>query len=253
MYLPVRATISLLQHHTENIRKLEAQQAVTASTTDKQVLTSQMTFILSETTRSGSTAKAVLDRLATDRDIHVRHHPNAASSEIRRNLHAKYVREFQAAVCQFHDASCKCKASLQNTTRRQLQLVGITDEKKIAEIFESGLTDEVLQQAMTEDLTDMMESIESRHASILTLERSIREAQQLFIDLAMLVDAQQDIVDHIEIRVDSAKDWGEKGAGHLRDGERYQNDAHKRQCCIFLCIVLCIVIVVVSLVVITNS
>jgi len=65
----------------------------------------------------------------------------------------------------------------------------------------------------------------------------VREVQQLFIDLANLVDFQQEQINNIESHITSAKAHVDKGLDHLDSASSYQDKARKRQCCIFILIV----------------
>ncbi len=113
------------------------------------------------------------------------------------------IRDFEAASAAF-------KKALQDATRRVLRNIGL-DEKKIESVIDSGQAQKVLQASISGDMTDVIESIESRHASILALERSVREVQELFIDLAHLVAEQQESINSIEGHIAKTVDYVERG------------------------------------------
>jgi predicted nucleic acid-binding Zn-ribbon protein len=47
--------------------------------------------------------------------------------------------------------------------------------------------------------------IEARHEDIMKLERSIKELYDMFMDMAMLVESQGEMIDRIEFNVESAR------------------------------------------------
>src|SRR5437016_3623465 len=95
---------------------------------------------------------------------------------------------------------------------KTLQKIAHEIKDRSEEIVNKGDTQTIVQSALaSEDLQETLTSIEDRHHEILRLEREIRDLQTLFIDLAVLVDVQQDHLDHIEIRIANAKDHTEKG------------------------------------------
>lgn len=52
----------------------------------------------------------------------------------------------------------------------------------------------------------LFEDVKCRHEDIVRLEKTIRELHDMFQDLAMLVESQGEMVDHIETNVNSARE-----------------------------------------------
>ncbi len=55
-------------------------------------------------------------------------------------------------------------------------------------------------------LKNALYDIEERHKDLLNLERNVNEIHRMFVDLALLVSLQGDIIDNIELNVRSAKE-----------------------------------------------
>jgi len=114
----------------------------------------------------------------------------------------------------------------------------------IDRLVEEGRSQEVLEKAfISDDLRDCIADIEQRHEDVLRLERQVREVYELFKDLAVLVDIQQDSLDVIEKHIKSAKDYAARGEEHLKQGEIYQTQARKRQCCILLIVLVVLAVI----------
>jgi len=104
----------------------------------------------------------------------------------------------------------------------------------------------VIKQALiSDDLEDVVRDIEERHQDILKLERQVLEVYELFRDLAQLVDLQQDSLDVIDARVQSAKNYTERAEVELTEAEDYQKKARKRQC-IILGIVIAVLVIILA-------
>ena len=116
---------------------------------------------------------------------------------------------------------------------------------QIKKIVDEGQTEQLIKQSISDDLNDTINTIQSRHQSILQLEREIREVQQLFIDLSVLVNISGEHLDHIETSIRNAKDSVEKGADNLVIGQKEQSKARNRMCCIII-IVLVVLIVILA-------
>jgi t-SNARE complex subunit (syntaxin) len=74
-----------------------------------------------------------------------------------------------------------------------------------------------------------------------------QELHQLFLDMAVLVDAQGDMINQIEHYVLSAADHTNKGVDAMKKAVKSQKKSRKRAYCILL--LLLVMIVVVSVVV----
>jgi len=242
LYEPIEIAMATTRRNTELVKKLFEEQLKAATETERQAVVRKMNTILNETNAAGLDTKRRLDNITKDNQDHARKNPGAATTQIRFNMQGKYMKEYQTVIQSFNDVSDRFKKGLQDATRRQLVALGL-DQKKIDQVVESGQAQEVLKKSMSEDLSDVIDSIQERHASILALERSVREVQELFIDLAHLVDLQQEYLDNIETHIKNAKGYAEQGEKDIRDGAKYQDEARKRQCCIVV-IVVCVLVVV---------
>ncbi len=72
-----------------------------------------------------------------------------------------------------------------------------------------------------------LQDIQDRHADIVKIEKSVIELQQLFMDMSVLVAAQGEMLDHVEIQVNNAVADTEKGVDALKDAVKYQKRSRK--------------------------
>jgi t-SNARE complex subunit (syntaxin) len=71
-----------------------------------------------------------------------------------------------------------------------------------------------------------------RHEDIKSIERSIDELVQLFQDMSLLLDTQQDFVNTIEVQADNAASYVEEGNKEVEKAIVYRKKA--RRVCNFL-------------------
>lgn len=103
-------------------------------------------------------------------------------------------------------------------------------------IFTSGIIEsQISKQALSE--------IESRHRDIVRLESSIRELHDMFVDIAMLVENQGEVVDNIEVNVMKSTDHVELAKAETKKALRYQSRARKKTI-----IIVCILLILVAIV-----
>lgn len=106
------------------------------------------------------------------------------------------------------------------------------------------------------DLVVAVQEMEDRQEVASGLERSLLELQQLFLDMAVLVEAQAQHLDDIEQQVAAAADFVGNGAQDLEDARQYQKSARRKSAWIALAILLLLLLilaVVVAVVAINLS
>ena len=88
----------------------------------------------------------------------------------------------------------RLRAKQEDDVKRNLRQRTNLDEKKIDEIVASGQAQAVLQATISDDLADVIDSIQQRHASILALERSVEVVRLNDLDrhLVPLLDGKHD-------------------------------------------------------------
>jgi len=244
-YGPVKDLVKQVRDSTNRVKELRDKLSKEPNESARKVIMGQVNAIFTQAQAQGSECKKRLDNLNTENVKNEKENPTAATTQARKNLHLKNVKDFQLSMKEFSEASDDFRKSLQETTRRQLKNAGLSD-KEAEKVVESGNAAQVLQQAMVdENLDDLVQEIESRHDDIVKLERQVMEVAELFKDLATLVDVQQDHIDTIEHRIDSAKVHVDKGATHVVEAEKLQKTSRKRTCVIIV-IVICVLIAILA-------
>ncbi|BHF72478.1 Syntaxin-1A [Sparganum proliferum] len=132
------------------------------------------------------------------------------------------IRKTQAQVA-FRDA---CK----NRIKRQMEIAErkITNEE-LEDMLESGNPAIFTQEIMTDtqQAKQSLADIEARHEDIIKLEKSIKELHDMFMDMAMLVESQGEMIDRIEFNVDQAVDYIETAKADTKKAVKYQSAARK--------------------------
>ncbi|GAB4825148.1 hypothetical protein Ancab_008023 [Ancistrocladus abbreviatus] len=116
--------------------------------------------------------------------------------------------------------------------RRVITVTGtIPDEKTIDDLIETGNSDQLFQRALQEggrgQMLDTVEEIQERHDTVRDIERKLLDLQQIYLDLAILVDAQGEIIDNIEIQVSKAINHVQTGTVALQIAKKHQKSSRK--------------------------
>uniref|UniRef100_A0A673WGZ1 Syntaxin-1A n=1 Tax=Salmo trutta TaxID=8032 RepID=A0A673WGZ1_SALTR len=165
---------------------------------------------------------------------------SSADLRIRKTQHSTLSRKFVEVMSEYNatqsDYRERCKGRIQrqleitgrNTTNEELESMLESDNPAI---FTSGIImdSNITQQAMNE--------IETRHTEIIKLENSIRELHDMFMDMAMLVESQGEMIDRIEYNVEHSVDYVERAVSDTKKAVKYQSKARRKKIMIIICCV----------------
>merc|ERR1711997_613416 len=89
--------------------------------------------------------------------------------------------------------------------------------------------------------------IEARHADIVKLETSIKELHDMFMDMAMLVESQGEMIDRIEYHVEHAVDYVQTATQDTKKALKYQSKARRKKIMMIGCLVVVLLIIIIIL------
>uniref|UniRef100_A0A094ZYG5 Syntaxin n=1 Tax=Schistosoma haematobium TaxID=6185 RepID=A0A094ZYG5_SCHHA len=101
--------------------------------------------------------------------------------------------------------------------------------EELEDMLESGNPAIFTQEIMTDtqQAKQSLADIEARHQDIMKLEKSIKELHDMFMDMAMLVESQGEMIDRIEYNVEQAVDYIESAKADTKKAVKYQSSARK--------------------------
>merc|ERR1711997_1030040 len=109
-------------------------------------------------------------------------------------------------------------------------------------VFTQGIIMDTAQAKQT------LADIEARHADIIKLESSIKELHDMFMDMAMLVESQGEMIDRIEYHVERAVDYVQTATQDTKKALKYQSKARRKKIALFGCLLAVVAIVILILV-----
>ncbi|KAI4458932.1 syntaxin [Holotrichia oblita] len=176
----------------------------------------------------------------------------SASLRMRTIQNSMLSRKFIDVMTEYNltqtDFRERCKARI----KRQLEITGrqTTDdeledmlEQDNPAVFTQGI---VIQQP---DLKKTVADIEARYADIIKLESSIKELHDMFMDVALLVENQGELIDRVEFHVGQTQEYVEFGKVELSKAHVYRRRAIKKKLIVFVCIGVLTLIVLIILIV----
>jgi len=197
--------------------------------------------------------RAKLKKLDPKNDKSLKGEMNA-DARIRKSQHSTLPRKFMSVMSTYNDIQSANKRKYREAIKRQCKIVDpdIKDET-VDDLLESGMTTEIFKGKRLDEANQALSDIKDRHEDILRLERSLKELHDMFVDMALLVEEQGAMVDHIENSVDKAAAYVERGRRNVHQAAVYQERARHKKICCYIVIGLVIAVVVTSVLGFTVS
>ncbi|MED6206474.1 hypothetical protein PIB30_026940 [Stylosanthes scabra] len=137
--------------------------------------------------------------------------------------------------------------------RRVFTVTGTrADEETIDRLIETGDSEQIFRKAIQEQgrgqIVDTLAEIHERHEAARDVEKKLVELQQIFMDMAVLVDAQGDMLNNIETQVLGAVDHVQQGNTALNKAKKLQRKSRKWMCIAILIFLIIVIIIVASVI-----
>jgi len=163
-----------------------------------------------------------------------------AKIRIRQNMHATLTKKFLELMSQYQEVQTKFKNKYRERVERQYLIVKPeATAEEIDQIMESGdaqaiFARQILDLERHSKAKDALSYIENRHKDILKLEQSINELHKLFVDMAILIETQGEMIDQIEANIEASVGYTGKAVEELKKANKLQKKSRKKMCIIII-------------------
>ncbi|XP_068166504.1 syntaxin-2 isoform X2 [Antennarius striatus] len=169
---------------------------------------------------------------------------------IQKTQHTVLSRKFVEVMTQYNETQVFFRERSKGRIQRQLEITGrVTTNEELEDMLESGnpsiFTSDIISDSQI--TRQALNEIESRHQDIMRLECSIRELHEMFMDMAMLVETQGEMVNNIETNVSNAAEYICRAKEETKKALRYQKKSRRKY--LILALALLVLLAVVALIV----
>ncbi|KAD4981865.1 hypothetical protein R6Q59_001566 [Mikania micrantha] len=133
--------------------------------------------------------------------------PGTGVDRSRSNMTNALTKRFRDIMIDFQTLRRKIDDEYREVVERRVITVTGTrpDEETINNLIETGNSEQIFQNAMKEmgrgQVVNTLEEIQERHDAVREIEKKLLELHQIYLDMAVLVEAQGDLLDNIESQV----------------------------------------------------
>lgn len=247
---------------TENIstmKGLYSKLLTATSTEDAQDLRKQVGDVRAETDKVAQQMRLKMKKMRKENDDFEKSHTNDPSLvKIRSNMHGTLVRKFLDLMQEYQAMLTKYDKKFRDKAYKEVQIVAPdASPEDIDEVLESGGDDAIFQKHIMEDrkhakAKQTLDYLKEKHNDLLALEKSITELNQLFMDMAILVETQGDLIDQIEFSVMNSKEFTEKAVQTLDQTAKIVQNTRKKKVCIVITVILIILLIVVVIAIVSG-
>ncbi|CAM9827459.1 unnamed protein product [Heterosigma akashiwo] len=244
----LKRLIDAIKSATQQIKVLGQKEEVEVNKQREKAISDELNAIVTQTNRAAREGKELLSALKEDSTK-----GNASEKRIKSNLFTTLTRKFIAVTQDYQNAQSSYKTGIQKKVKRTVKVVmDDASEEEINAVIESGSSaGEVLQQAVLHKPAAVIENaynaINDKYQDVVRLEASIRELHQMFLDFALLVEQQGELLDRIQNQVEAAYDDFEKGNENIEKAIESSKKVRKKQCCIIVIVIIVVIILLFAL------
>ncbi|KAG5332440.1 STX protein, partial [Acromyrmex charruanus] len=224
----IREMIDRIQTNVEDVKKKHSA-ILSAPQTDEKVKL-ELEDLMSDIKKTANKVRAKLKVI--EQNIEQEEHTNKSSADlrIRKTQHSTLSRKFVEVMTEYNRTQTDYRERCKGRIQRQLEITGrTTTNEELEEMLEQGnpavFTQGIIME--TQQAKQTLADIEARHADIIKLENSIRELHDMFMDMAMLVESQGEMIDRIEYHVEHAVDYVQTATQDTKKALKYQSKARR--------------------------
>lgn len=180
--------------------------------------------------------------------------PGSSTDRTRTSVVAGLRRKLKDSMDNFNDLRSRINAEYKDTVQRRYYTVTgeQPDEATVDALVSSGEGERFLQRAIEEQgrgrVIEVVAEIQERHGAVAELEKSLVELQQVFLDMAVLVEEQGQQLNDIESNVGRAQSFVQKGTVELAVAKKHQRSTRKWTFIAILILLIVILIIVLPIV-----
>lgn len=245
----IRQMIDKIASNVEEV-KMKHSTILSAPQTDDKTK-EELEELMNDIKRTANKVRAKLKVIEQNIEQEEHSSKSTADLRIRKTQHATLSRKFVEVMNDYNACQIDYRERCKGRIQRQLEITGkTTTNDELEDMLESGnlqvFTQDIIME--TQQAKQTLADIEARHADIMKLEKSIQELHDMFMDMAMLVEQQGEMIDRIEYNVEQAVDYVETAKMDTKKAVKYQSKARRKLIFIIICVVVLVAILAIILI-----
>jgi t-SNARE complex subunit (syntaxin) len=257
----MRTIILEIKYATDAISNKTHDIQVAVHSDEEKALSTEIQTIIDNTNRKAAITKKLIASLTDDtKQLKDNGSLGQAEIRIRDTMLSTISRKFRDVVSKYQDAQVLFKKHIKSKVTRQIMIAKPDiSEEKIDEILASGNADAFTKSAILkgvaeaeDQLKESLGNAKEKYGEMLRLEKSMADLKSMFMDFALIVEEQQELLDQIQTQVELASEHIEQGNEEMVKGIDLLIDTRKKQ--IIICFgILVIIGIIIGIIYLTRK
>ncbi|NXY87057.1 STX19 protein, partial [Alcedo cyanopectus] len=166
------------------------------------------------------------------------HGPSCATVRILASQHAFLSQCFLRAMLSYNDAIAAKQEKCRRFIIRQLEVAGKeVSEEEVNDMLHQGKWEVFNENLLTEARVTkaQLSEIEQRHKELLSLEHQIKDLQELFLQLSLVVEEQGEMINNIELSMNNTQEYTQASKEKFGLAVKYQRRNPCKAICCWCC------------------
>ncbi|KAJ3039277.1 Syntaxin-1A [Rhizophlyctis rosea] len=231
----IKEQIAGVKSNVEQIEQLHQKALNVISEEQSALNTKELDKMMDQTNKKAGEIRNKLKAMEAQNKQLEKKGDNPSDVRIRVTQHGGLTKRFLDVMMEYKDIQKKYQDKYKQRLQRQFLIVKPQATPEEVEKMVSGETgpvfaQQIMQSGQRGEARRALMDIQDRHQDIVRIERSIIELQQLFMDMSVLVAAQGEVLNQIEVHVSNAVDHTEQGVQALAKAVKLQKKTRKVGC-----------------------
>lgn len=240
----IREMIDKIQANVEEVKKKHS--AILSAPQSDEKTKQELEDLMADIKKTANRVRGKLKSIEQNIEQEEQTNKSNADLRIRKTQHSALSRKFVEVMTEYNRTQTDYRERCKGRIQRQLEITGrATTNEELEEMLEQGnsavFTQGIIME--TQQAKQTLADIEARHADIIKLENSIRELHDMFMDMAMLVESQGEMIDRIEYHVEHAMDYVQTATQDTKKALEYQSKARRKKIIILICVSILLIVV----------
>ncbi|NXI60645.1 STX19 protein, partial [Chloroceryle aenea] len=166
------------------------------------------------------------------------HGPSCATVRILASQHAFLSQCYLRAMLSYNDAITAKQEKCRRFIVRQLEVAGKeVSEEEVNDMLQQGKWEVFNENLLTEvKITKaQLSEIEQRHKELVNLENQIKDLQELFLQISVLVEEQGEMINNIEISMNNTQEYTQASKEKFGLAVKYRKRNPCKAICCWCC------------------
>lgn len=253
----IKNDMSEIREKQKSLREAHERSKTVTRAAEMKALREQMQDDINAVSKQAHGIKTSLEALDKSNEASIKQKdcgPGSSTERMRTSITAGLKKRLKDLMSEFTELRKRVQKEYREVVERRVRAVTgkHASEDEIDRIIETGEGETVFQQAFLDQgkgkAMDTLAEIRERQRAVRDLEQSLLELHQIFLDMAVLVEVQGEMLDNIERQVAQSVDYVGGAVGALTVARKYQKQTRKLQCLgIFCCLIIIAIILLAVL------